>query len=468
MSASTQLEEAIEAVAESSQDHSTPDFGTNQWLVEEMFERYQEDPSSVDETWVSFFKTGDGASLNGASPVAPLTSPESEVKPAAQTQPVTVRPSEDTPAPAPAPVAPVPPKAPVQAAKPAAKPAAAKETKVGPGEVDRVVLRGAAARTVQNMDASLSVPTATSVRSVPVKLLFDNRTVINNHLARARGGKVSFTHLIGYAIVQAAKAMPEMNTGYEVDEKGKPNQLKPEHINFGLAIDLKKPDGTRQLLVPSIKATETMSFAEFWAGYETMVRKARDGKLEVSDFQGTTLSLTNPGGIGTNHSVPRLMSGQGVIIGVGSMEYPPEFQGASEHTLAQMAISKMVTLTSTYDHRVIQGAQSGEFLKRVHAMLLGEEGFYDEIFRALKIPYEPIRWAQDIAVSHDDEVHKQSRVLELIHAFRVRGHLMADTNPLDNSPRSHPDLDTASHGLTPWDLDREFATGSFKSDKRFM
>nr|MCW2727565.1 kgd [Aeromicrobium sp.] len=483
MRASTQSEEAIEAVAESSQDHSTPDFGTNQWLVEEMHDRFTADPSSVDETWVTFFESGDGASLGGdppastngaaAAPAAPatstpapvvaLTSPDSDRKPAPKTQPATAKAPEEKQPDAPAPVAPVPAAAP----KPAAKSAGAKDSPAGPGDVEKVVLRGAASRTVANMDASLAVPTATSVRSVPVRLLFDNRTVINNHLARARGGKVSFTHLIGWAIVKAIKSMPEMNTGFEVVD-GKPNQLKPEHINFGLAIDLKKPDGSRTLLVPSIKATETMSFAEFWSAYETMVAKARDNKLAVTDFQGTTVSLTNPGGIGTNHSIPRLMQGQGVIVGVGSMEYPPEFQGASEHTLAQMAISKMMTLTSTYDHRVIQGAQSGEFLKRVHALLLGEEGFYDEIFRALKIPYEPIRWAQDIAVSHDDEVHKQSRVLELIHAFRVRGHLMADTNPLDNSPRSHPDLDTASHGLTLWDLDREFATGSFKSEKRFM
>jgi 2-oxoglutarate decarboxylase len=320
------------------------------------------------------------------------------------------------------------------------------------------------------MDASLTVPTATSVRSVPVKLLFDNRTVINNHLRRARGGKVSFTHLIGYAVVQALKAIPEMNTGYAVDGKGKPVQLKPEHVNFGLAIDLQKPDGSRQLLVPCIKAAETMGFAEFWQAYELMVKKARDGKLEVADFQGTTVSLTNPGGIGTNHSVPRLMSGQGVIVGVGSMEYPPEFQGASDHTIANLAVSKMMTLTSTYDHRVIQGAQSGEFLRRLHQLLLGDEGFYDEIFQALRIPYEPIRWAQDIAVSHDDQVHRQARVLELIHAFRVRGHLMADTNPLEYKQRSHPDLDTSTHGLTLWDLDREFATGSFAaaSGKTFM
>jgi len=318
------------------------------------------------------------------------------------------------------------------------------------------------------MDDSLTVPTATSVRSVPVKLLIDNRIVINNHLARARGGKVSFTHLIGFALVKALKAMPEMNAGFDIVD-GKPTLLRPAHVNLGLAIDQKKPDGTRQLLVPSIKEADTLDFAGFWGAYEAIVDKARNNKLTVADFQGTTISLTNPGTIGTNHSVPRLMKGQGAIIGVGSMDYPPEFQGASDHTLATQAISKMMTLTSTYDHRIIQGAQSGDFLRRVSALLLGEEGFYDEIFAALKIPYEPIRWARDIAVSHDDEVHRQARVLELIHAFRVRGHLMADTNPLDHSPRSHPDLEISSHGLTLWDLEREFATGSFGGrERRFM
>ena len=317
------------------------------------------------------------------------------------------------------------------------------------------------------MDASLTVPTATSVRSVPVKLLWDNRTVINNHLARARGGKVSFTHLIGYALVKALRAMPEMNNGFDVIE-GKPTQITPAHINLGLAIDMAKPDGTRQLLVPSIKAAETMDFAAFWTAYEGIVVKARNNKLGVEDFQGTTISLTNPGTIGTNHSVPRLMKGQGAIIGVGAMEYPPEWQGASEEVISRNAISKVMTLTSTYDHRVIQGAQSGEFLRRVHALLLGEEGFYDDIFRALRIPYEPIRWASDISASHDDEISKQARVQELIHAYRVRGHLMADTDPLEYRQRSHPDLEVESHGLTLWDLDREFATGSFGGERRFM
>ena len=330
------------------------------------------------------------------------------------------------------------------------------------------VLRGAPARTVQNMDTSLTVPTATSVRSVPVKLLWDNRTVINNHLARARGGKVSFTHLIGYALVRALRAMPEMNVGFDVID-GKPNLITPAHINLGLAIDVKKDNGTRQLLVPSIKAAESMDFAAFWTAYEDIVRKTRDGKLAVEDFQGTSISLTNPGGIGTVHSVPRLMKGQGAIIGVGAMEYPPEWQGASDDAIARNGISKVMTLTSTYDHRVIQGAQSGEFLKRMHQLLLGEDEFYDEIFRSLRIPYEPIRWGKDIATSHDDEISKQARILELIHAYRVRGHMMADTDPLEYRQRSHPDLEVESHGLTLWDLDREFATGSFGGEgRRFM
>mgnify|MGYP002620567785 FL=1 len=310
------------------------------------------------------------------------------------------------------------------------------------------------------MAASLALPTATSVRAVPAKLLIDNRIVINNHLSRGRGGKVSFTHIIGYAVVRALQAMPEMNYSYaEVD--GKPTLVMPEHVNFGLAIDIKKSDGSRQLLVPSIKAADTMDFRQFWMAYEDIVRKARAGKLTVEDFAGTTITLTNPGTIGTVHSVPRLMPGQGTIIGVGAMEYPAEYQGASPETLARLAVSKVLTLTSTYDHRIIQGAQSGEFLRRIHLLLLGEDGFYDDIFESLRIPYEPVRWVQDISVDHDDDVAKSARVFELIHAYRVRGHLMADTDPLEYRQRKHPDLDIQSHGLTLWDLEREFATGGF-------
>src|SRR5205823_14635153 len=189
-----------------------------------------------------------------------------------------------------------------------------------------------------------------------------------------------------------------------------------------------KADGTRSLVVANIKGAETMDFAQFWGGYEDIIRRARAGKLTMDDFSGTTISLTNPGTIGTNHSVPRLTAGQGAIIGVGAMEYPAEFQGASERALTEMGISKIITLTSTYDHRIIQGAESGAFLKRVHELLLGEDRFYDDVFTALRLPYEPVRWVQDIP---EGAVDKTARVLELIDAYRTRGHLMADIDPLN-------------------------------------
>jgi 2-oxoglutarate decarboxylase len=400
-------------------------------------------------------------------PLAPALAPAVAPAPgAAPPEAAAAPPAPAAPAPAAsAPTSPAPPAAAADKAAPSKEipkprePEAPKATEaVNQNEVKP--LRGASARTVTNMETSLTVPTATSVRAVPAKLLIDNRVVINNHLQRSRGGKVSFTHLIGYALVKALGHMPEMNNGF-TEENGKPAVVIPGHVNLGLAIDMAKPDGTRQLLVPSIKSTESMDFAHFWTAYEDIVRKARAGKLTVEDFQGTTLTLTNPGTIGTVHSVPRLMAGQGAIIGVGALEYPAEWQGASQETLNRNAVSKILTITSTYDHRIIQGAQSGDFLRIVHALLLGENGFYDEIFESLRLPYEPVRWVQDISTHHDDDVNKTARVQELIHAYRVRGHLMADTDPLEYRQRRHPDLDVTSHGLTLWDLERDFATGGF-------
>jgi 2-oxoglutarate decarboxylase len=327
-------------------------------------------------------------------------------------------------------------------------------------------LRGPAARVVTNMEASLEVPTATSVRTIPAKLLMDNRVVMNNHLARTRGGKVSFTHLIGYAIVEALAEYPAMNVSY-TEQDGKPAVMTPPNINFGLAIDLAKDDGQRQLLVPSIKDAGDMDFAQFWEAYETLVRHARAGTLQASDFQGTTITLTNPGTIGTVHSVPRLMQGQGAIIGVGAMDYPAEYQGSSPETIARLGISKVLTLTSTYDHRVIQGAQSGEFLALVHKKLLGLDGFYDRVFVALRVPYEPVRWVADAATDEETELAKPARIAELIHAYRSRGHLMADVDPLSSRPRKHPDLDVQTHGLTLWDLDRVYSTGGFAGQQRW-
>ncbi|HWG65665.1 MAG TPA: multifunctional oxoglutarate decarboxylase/oxoglutarate dehydrogenase thiamine pyrophosphate-binding subunit/dihydrolipoyllysine-residue succinyltransferase subunit [Streptosporangiaceae bacterium] len=429
------------------------DFGANQWLVDELYQRYLADPGSVDPAWWSFFAdyrptgpAGDDqpSRTDGPSASTAASAPGDNGAGATGTT--------APPAPAPAPATPRPgTAAPTPAPAPSPQPAAE-------GQHNR--LRGAAARTAANMESSLAVPTATSVRDVPAKLLIDNRIVINNHLRRGRGGKVSFTHLIGYAVVRALEAMPAMNDSF-TEEDSKPVLVAPEHVNLGLAIDVAKSDGTRQLLVPNIKGAETMDFRQFWTAYEDVVRKARTNKLTVEDFSGTTISLTNPGTIGTVHSIPRLMSGQGCIVGVGAMEYPAAYQGASEETLTRLAISRSVTLTSTYDHRIIQGAQSGEFLQRIHRLLLGEDGFYDEIFASLQIPYEPVRWVKDIAAGHENDIAKPARVQELIHAYRVRGHLMADTNPLELPQRKHPDLDINQHGLTLWDLEREFATGGF-------
>ncbi|WNI29272.1 multifunctional oxoglutarate decarboxylase/oxoglutarate dehydrogenase thiamine pyrophosphate-binding subunit/dihydrolipoyllysine-residue succinyltransferase subunit [Streptomyces sp. ITFR-6] len=461
-------------------------FGPNEWLVDEIYQQYLQDPNSVDRAWWDFFadykpgtsgtadKPVPGAAAAGAAaPTAPpVTAPtaNNHTAPAAPAQPAAQAPAPAAPAapaPTPAPVAPAAPAAPAKAAPapakaapaPAAK-AAAEPAAEAPAGPEYVTLRGPSAAVAKNMNASLELPTATSVRAVPVKLLFDNRIVINNHLKRARGGKISFTHLIGYAMVQALKAMPAMNHSFAVKD-GKPTLVKPEHVNLGLAIDLVKPNGDRQLVVAAIKKAETLNFFEFWQAYEDIVRRARNGKLGMDDFTGVTASLTNPGGIGTVHSVPRLMPGQGLIMGVGAMDYPAEFQGTSQDTLNKLGISKVMTLTSTYDHRVIQGAASGEFLRILSQLLLGENDFYDEIFKALRIPYEPVRWLKDIDASHDDDVTKAARVFELIHSYRVRGHVMADTDPLEYRQRKHPDLDITEHGLTLWDLERDFAVGGF-------
>ncbi|WP_129306614.1 multifunctional oxoglutarate decarboxylase/oxoglutarate dehydrogenase thiamine pyrophosphate-binding subunit/dihydrolipoyllysine-residue succinyltransferase subunit [Streptomyces sp. L2] len=450
-------------------------FGPNEWLVDEIYQQYLQDPNSVDRAWWDFFadyKPGAAAAGAAETPTAAPARPAAQAAPAAVPAPAPAQPAAAAPA-APAPAQAAPAKAPAKPAQPAqapaqpkAKAAPAAPATAAPDGPEYVTLRGPSAAVAKNMNASLELPTATSVRAVPVKLLFDNRIVINNHLKRARGGKISFTHLIGFAMVQAIKAMPSMNWSFG-EKDGKPTLVKPAHVNLGLAIDLVKPNGDRQLVVAAIKKAETLNFFEFWQAYEDIVRRARDGKLTMDDFTGVTVSLTNPGGLGTVHSVPRLMPGQSVIMGVGSMDYPAEFQGTSQDTLNKLGISKVMTLTSTYDHRVIQGAASGEFLRQVANLLLGENGFYDDIFEALRIPYEPVRWLRDIDASHDDDVTKAARVFELIHSYRVRGHVMADTDPLEYQQRKHPDLDITEHGLTLWDLEREFAVGGF-SGKSMM
>ena len=465
------------APAPEQNNSNTPaDFGTNDWLIEEMLEKFQKDPNSVDPAWAEYFRA-----IGYAGAPAPEAAPAPETAPAPQA----AAPAPQAAAPAPQAAAPAP-QAAAPAAQPAPAPAAAAPKPVSPaaageavsanqptrpakaetaGEPVKVTLRGAPMRTAKNMDASLTMPTATSVRNVPMKLVIDQRQIINEHLARTTGGKVSFTHLIAYAMVRALTMVPEMNNAYE-EVDGKPTLIENKQVNLGLAIDMTKPDGTRQLVVPNIKGADHMDFLTFWKAYEDLVQRGRTGQLTVADFAGTTASLTNPGGIGTSHSVPRLMNGQGVIVGVGSIDYPPEFMGASDQRLKELGVGKITTLTSTYDHRVIQGATSGEFLRVLNQLLIGQHNFYDEIFASLRVPYIPIRWASDDSAHRPHEVGKGARVIQLINAYRTFGHLIADIDPLEYKQRTHPDLEPETHGLTLWDLEREFPVGQFGAHEK--
>jgi 2-oxoglutarate decarboxylase len=438
------------------------EFGPNMWLIDEMYRQFLEEPNSVSAAWQEFFedyrphsvelgrvqqpvlstvaappdarrKTPDGDTGSSTQPTEPVPTPH---PPSLETQTSAVPQTSDL------------------------KPQSAKAD-----EAEIVPLKGAAAVVVERMEASRDVPTATSVRTIPAKLLEVNRLIINNQLKRlTQGGKVSFTHLIGWAIVKALTDLPALNVAFaEID--GKPHLVRYPHVNLGLAIDMERKDSSRGLVVPNIKSAEVLDFKQFWVSYEELVHKARNNRLNADDFAGTTATLTNPGTIGTVQSVPRLMPDQGVIVGVGAIGYPPEFQASDTAFLARQGIGRIVTLTSTYDHRVIQGAQSGEFLARIHELLLGEDAFFDEIFAALAIPYTPARWAVDdnppIGSPHWAE--KQANVFRLINAFRVRGHLIADLDPLrQKPPRMYAELDPLFYGLTIWDLDREFATGGIE------
>ncbi len=422
--------------------------GYNTGIIEDYYRQYLENPESVSESWREFFAgytpvPGTTAPARPAAPAAPAASSDGGSAPVAAPRAT----------PAPSPAAPAPP-------------AASGDGAPADGAT-RTALRGASAKIVENMEASLGVPTATSVRTFPVKLLSENRRLINEHQKRVGGDKVSFTHLIAYAMVEAIKTFPSLNTTYSSDG-GTPTHVVPPHVNLGLAIDVEKR-GKRSLVVPSIKAAETLSFAGLLSAYNGIVRKSKDGALTMEDFQGTTVSLTNPGMIGTTLSVPRLMPGQGVILGVGAIGYPPEYYGMDPAMAARSGLSEVMTLTSTYDHRVIQGAESGAFLARLVELLVGQHGFYESVFGSLCVLAPPFKQAVDTTPvgagiwgeldERQQYVRKQARVLELIRAFRVRGHLQADVNPLGYEWTSHAELDPAAYGLTVWDLDRTFITG---------
>ncbi|WP_312775921.1 multifunctional oxoglutarate decarboxylase/oxoglutarate dehydrogenase thiamine pyrophosphate-binding subunit/dihydrolipoyllysine-residue succinyltransferase subunit [Corynebacterium variabile] len=447
---------------------NSSNFGSNEWLVDQMYQQFKEDPQSVDKEWRDFFSEGKttGEATPAAAPkdttvTAQATTPAAAPVTTPKTAPAGVpsTPAAGRPVSAAASisgnVAPSANPIPTRVAPPAPKGAAEPLTA---GEAN---LKGAQRAIAKNMDASLTIPTATTVRDMPAKLMFENRAMVNDHLRSQGRGKISFTHILGWALINAVKAHPTMNNSYKVID-GKPAVVTPEHINLGLAIDLVSKNGGRNLVVAAIRECETLTFEGFVDAYEDIVVRARQGKLTMDDFSGVTIQLTNPGGIGTRHSVPRLTNGQGAIIGVGAMDYPAEFAGASQDRLADLGVGKLVTVTSTYDHRIIQGAESGEFLRDMSRQLI-DDGFWDEIFLSLRIPYAPTRWSQDMP---DSGVDKSTRVMQLIESYRSRGHLIADVNPLHWAQPGlpvpdHSDLDIESHGLTLWDLDRKFNVGGF-------
>jgi 2-oxoglutarate decarboxylase len=411
--------------------------GINRWLEDELYLNYLHDRRTVDESWTKVFEGNGAASAgNGVEAVVP----NGHARPA---------------------------------------PAAAATHVAVPGE-QLVPLRGAALRIAENMTASLSLPTATSQRMVAVAVLEENRRIANEARGRAGKSKLSFTHIIGWAILEALRTNKALNHAFaSVD--GIAYRAVREQVNFGLAVDVATKDGARSLKVPNIKNAGALSFEEYVEAFDAIVARARDGKLTVADFEGTTISLTNPGTVGTYGSMPRLMPGQGAIIATGAIDYPAEYRPLSEAARASLGISKVMMITCTYDHRVIQGAESGMFLARLQALLEGADDFYQRLMHGMSVTAKPATWstipapavpavtaqpgAAPAAISAE-LLEKQGAVMHLIHMHRVRGHLMADLDPLGLMRREeHPELDPETYGLTAGDLDQVFTVGTLQVHK---
>jgi len=398
-------------------------FGANTWFVEYLHKQYNENPAEVSEQWQNFFAKVNNKEKRTNKKNNVTKSQNTEDEKFLQTSTY--------------------------------------------NENDRLqIIASSSAIILENMGKSLTIPVATSQRTIPVKLLEENRIQINKFLQKKNRGKISYTHLIAWAIVKAIMTNPAMNNSFTIIE-GKPYLIKRNSLNLGIAIDIEKKDGSRSLIVPNIKNANDMSFEEFYKKYDDVITRSRKGLIDPSEFLGTTVTLTNPGTIGTVSSVPRLMLGQGTIVATGAIQYPAEYQAMSPSTISALGISKVMNITSTYDHRIIQGAESGLFLKEIHELLLGSNFFYEEIFDDLKIPAQPLSWKTDYQpavfspVNSTEEFEKQGRVLQLINMYRVRGHLIANLDPLGFQTPYHPELDPATYKLTLWDFDREFITGGF-------
>ncbi|HEU0138218.1 MAG TPA: multifunctional oxoglutarate decarboxylase/oxoglutarate dehydrogenase thiamine pyrophosphate-binding subunit/dihydrolipoyllysine-residue succinyltransferase subunit [Bryobacteraceae bacterium] len=412
-----------------------PKIDINSWLEDELYQQYLHDRKTVDDSWKHLFEEngsrepetgGNGSGTSSTTPQRQIAAELPETRALAAPQPA---------------------------------------IEAGPAE-QLALLRGPSGRIAENMEASLSIPVATSQRTIPVKVIDENRRIVNEHRTLLGNSKISYTHLTGWAVVQALKSYPNVNNAF-IRKQGEPFRWVRNQINIGIAVDVTGKDGNRSLMVPNIKDADGMDFQQFLAAFDDIVRRARSSKLKVEDFQGTTISLTNPGTVGTVSSVPRLMPGQGAIIATGTIDYPAEYAGVTDAMRATLGVGKVMTLTCTYDHRIIQGAESGSFLAKIEELLQGGDEFYEKIFADLKMPYHPVRWEADRAATlpgkadpRISEIAKQAAVLQLINAYRVRGHLIADLDPLGSEPSHHAELDPATYGLSIWDLDREFLTGT--------
>ncbi|MEX0779446.1 MAG: multifunctional oxoglutarate decarboxylase/oxoglutarate dehydrogenase thiamine pyrophosphate-binding subunit/dihydrolipoyllysine-residue succinyltransferase subunit [Balneolales bacterium] len=419
-------------------------FGPNTALVEELYKQYKESPSTVPNYWRQYFDEMDGKTFEAEPGIPATTEAISDVasEPAPRKVSEVKKPTKEQPV----------------------KEEGQKAAPTPSTDVELIQIKGVSGKIVENMEASLEIPTATSLRVLPVKMLMEDRKIINSHLDRHVQHKTTLTHFIAWAVIRALKKFPKINS-YYTKKDGKHYRAQPTTINLGIAVDLPTRDGSRNLVVPNIKAVDKMNFREFLVAFHDLIERARNGKLEVADYQDTTITITNPGPLGTVSSMPRLMKNQGSIIATGSMDYPAEFQSMSQDVLNHLGISRVMTITCTYDHRHIQGAESGAFLAHINKLLSGEADFFDQIFEDLDIPYDPVPYGTDnytgfLNGGASTEVNKKSiSVMQLIHMYRTLGHVLADVNPLQHGPGYNEELEFDYYGLTMWDLDREFYCG---------
>ena len=415
------------------QQEKISEFGVNTWYVLELLGDYRKDPDSVSDTWKTLFKELNLTNGNGISAVQQVNT---TAVTAGRQSSVQMQNQITMPQPS--------------------------------GDEEAQVIRGVGAKIIDNMNSSLTIPTATTFRAIPVKVLEENRRIINDYLKKKNAGKISYTHIIGWAIVKGITYVPVMNNSYTIIN-GEPNLVRKPDVNLGLAVDLLKKDGSRSLIVPNIKKANLLNFKKYFEAYDDIIKRSRNNKIEISDFQGTTISLTNPGTLGTAASTPRLMIGQGAIIATGAIDYPVEYQAVTNEVITKIGLSKVMNITSTYDHRIIQGAESGLFLKKISELLHGEENFYEEIFLDMEIPLSPVKWSVDKTsdqteitekgnIDNIEEIEKQAKAIQLINMYRVRGHLLAHLDPLYLKVHKHPELDASNYGFTVWDYDRYFIT----------